>query len=77
MDGFTADTIYGADPQAPPAIAGPGSVHAGAPAYAESLRGVRGMHPAYSPTPYVVGLAILLVLLLHPRAGFNAGAKVG
>lgn len=73
----TADSIYGGAAQVgmPTAtIAGPGTV-AGTPAYAQPLTGMRGLHPSTSPTPWVIGMAIVLALLLHPKAGFNVGGK--
>lgn len=74
----TADQIYGGASQATSSesmIAGPGTV-GGTVAYAQPLTGLRGLHPATSPTPWVIGMALVLALLLHPKAGFNAGGKV-
>jgi len=74
----TADELFGPDPHAlvSVAVAGPGTV-GGTPASVSGLTGLRGMHPSYSPTPWVIGLALVLALLLHPKAGFNAGIKAG
>jgi hypothetical protein len=76
----TADQIYGPDPNAASTtgLAGPGTVPAAVPAVVDpNMRGLMSMHPQYSPTPWVIGLALLLVLLLHPRAGFNVRASAG
>lgn len=81
MDGYedTADAIYGMpDPGSPASsLPGPGTV-GGTPAHAGGgVHGLAAWHPAHSPTPWVVGLFLVLVLLMHPRAGFNAGGRVG
>lgn len=75
----TFDDIYGPDPNAATShMAGPGTVKTTVPAAVDTnLRGLSSLHPGKSPTPWVVGMAILLALLLHPKAGFNAGAKIG
>lgn len=77
--GDTADAVYGMpDPGSPlTSLPGPGSV-GGTPAIAGGgVKGLRAWHPAHSPTPWVVGMFIVLALLLHPRAGFSAGGKIG
>lgn len=75
------DEIYGPDPNATAAsLAGPGTVQQTVPAVLDpNMRGLQSLHPGKSPTPWVIGLALLLVLLMHPNAGFNAGVhgKVG
>lgn len=75
--GDTFDEVFGPDPNAyNPTQTGP--VPTTMPAVLDTnLRGLAALHPGVSPTPWVIGLALVLVLLLHPRAGFNAGAKVG
>jgi hypothetical protein len=76
--GNTADDLFGPDPHDTSniSVAGPGTV-TGTAAMASGLTGLRGMHPSYSPTPYVIGLALVLVLLLHPKAGFGGNFKAG
>jgi hypothetical protein len=76
----TADQIFGPDPNAiaATAMSGPGSVRTHVPAAIDpNLRGLSCLKPHLSPTPWIIGLAVVLVLLMHPKAGFNAGLKVG
>lgn len=74
----TADGMFGMpDPAAPGvALAGPGTVR-GTPAFAGGgVSGLQAWHPSHSVTPWVVGMFLVLALLFHPKAGFNAGGKV-
>jgi hypothetical protein len=75
----TVTSIYGGAPPSPPGapLAVAYRANPAVPAYVDPLKGTRGMDPRHSPTPYVVGMFIILALLLHPKAGFSAGAKVG
>jgi len=75
----TFDEVYGPDPNAPKQtqmMAGPGTVAATVPAVLDTnLKGLSSLHPGKSPTPWVIGMAVVLLLLLHEKAGFNVGGK--
>lgn len=79
--GDTFDELFGPDPTAVRhTMAGPGtSLHTVPAAVDSNLTGLSSLHPGKSPTPWVIGMALVLVLLLHPKAGFggNVNARVG
>lgn len=75
--GDTFDEVFGPDPNAHNVTA-PGLVHVAVPAAIDpNMRGLASLHPGVSPTPWVIGLVLVLALLMHPKLSGNLGAKVG